>query len=168
MTVLAVDVIRSSFSLVSSNASEGAVNVDFDASLLVQLGLFVVLLFVLKPLLFDPMMRLFEERENRIEKTVQRARKIDADSAVARQKYEDAIAEANRIGGAEADELRTAANAEDAAKLAIVRGEVGQTLASGRAVNTEEANKAKTALDAEIHVLGKAIASKVLGREVSA
>ncbi len=164
MTVLAV----SSFSLVSSNASEGAVNVDFDASLFVQLGLFVLLLLVLKPLLFDPMMRLFEERENRIEKTVQRARKIDADSAVARQKYEDAMAEANRIGGAEADELRTAANAEDASKLAIVRSEVGATLTAGRAVNAEEATKAKSALDAEIAVLGKAIASKVLGREVSA
>lgn len=164
MTVLAV----SALSLASSNASEGAVNVDLDASLLVQLGLFVVLLFVLKPLLFDPMMRLFEERENRIEKTIQKARKIDAESAVARQKYEDAIADATRLGNSESDELRSKANAEDASQLAVVRSEVAQTLANGRGVNGDEAAKAKATLDKEITTLGKSIASKILGREVSA
>ena len=49
-----------------SALAEGGVNVDLDATFVVQIALFVVLLLILKPVLFDPMMRLFEEREERI------------------------------------------------------------------------------------------------------
>ena len=62
---------------------EGGVTVDLDLTLVVQLGFFLVLLFVLKPTLFDPMMRLFEEREKRIEGTRHEATKEDERSAKA-------------------------------------------------------------------------------------
>ena len=54
-----------------------AINVDVDWTFLVQLGLIVALMLVLKPLLFDPMLKLFEEREKRIEGAKVQARHID-------------------------------------------------------------------------------------------
>ena len=157
----------SAFSQTQASLSEGAVNVDLDASLLVQLALFVVLLLVLKPLLFDPMMKLFDEREERIEKTVQKARRIDADSAVARQTYENIMAKAAAAGNAEADQLRLAATKTDADALAIVRTTVAETLNVGRGVTGTEAEATRKGLEGEVRLIGCAIASKVLGRDVS-
>src|SRR4051794_32323191 len=80
MSLLSVSTLHSSGLLAhfasSSNAAsfaEGGVTVDLDASFVVQLVLFVVLLVVLKPLLFDPMLRLFEEREKRIDHAIKEA-----------------------------------------------------------------------------------------------
>ena len=55
-------------SVLSSESGGGGVDVDFDATLLIMVGLFVFLWIVLKPLLFDPMLRLFEERERQVDK----------------------------------------------------------------------------------------------------
>ena len=70
------------FSLTSSNvesfshsAAGGGVNLDFDATLFVQVGFIIVLWLVLKPVLFDPMLKLFEEREKRIEGAIKKARR---------------------------------------------------------------------------------------------
>src|SRR6186713_1618042 len=94
-------------SLEASAFSEGGgVNVDLDASLVVQIAIFVVLLVVLKPLLFDPMLKLFEEREKRIEGTRHAASKEDERSAKALAKYEGILAKAREAGAAERDALR--------------------------------------------------------------
>ena len=50
---------------------------------LVLVALFLILLIVLKPLLFDPLLQLFEEREKRIEGAKLTARRIDEESATA-------------------------------------------------------------------------------------
>ena len=54
--------VKRALSAVLSSAAE-AVEVDFDATALVMVGIFIVLWLVLKPLLFDPMLKLFEERD---------------------------------------------------------------------------------------------------------
>ena len=74
-------------------AAPQAISVDFDATFLVQLVLFTGLTLVLKPLLFDPMLKLFEERERRIDGAKLQARKIDEKSATALAKYETEMAQ---------------------------------------------------------------------------
>ena len=49
----------------------------------------------------------------------------------------------------------------------LVRAQVATTIDEGRKTIAGEAKTARTALDAESAVLGKAIATRVLGREVS-
>lgn len=147
--------------------SEGAVNVDFDASIIVSLVLFVGLLLVLKPLLFDPMMKLFDEREERIDRTIQGAVKLDQKSAEALAEYERIMAKAREAGAAERDKLRSAGSRQENELLAEVRSQTAATLAEGRTATAKEADAARQALKDEAHVLGRAIASRVLGREVS-
>ncbi len=148
------------------SSSEGAVTVDLDASLLVPMVLFLVLLFVLKPTLFDPMMRLFEEREKRIEGTRREASKEDERSAKALAKYEAALAKAREAGAAEREKLRAEAAKKEAALSADVRGSTTQTLEQGRAAIAQDARQAREKLQTEARVLGREIASRVLGREV--
>ena len=161
MSLLAVSIFEASV------AEGGAVNVDMDASLVVQIGIFLLLLVILKPILFDPMLKLFEEREKRIQGTWREATKEDERSAKALAKYEGILAKAREAGGAERDQLRAQGQKKEAEILNLVRAQTATTVEEGRKNIAEEAKTARTALETEANVLGSAIASRVLGREVS-
>ena len=145
---------------------EGGVTVDLDLTLFVQLGFFLVLLFVLKPTLFDPMMRLFEEREKRIEGTRHEATKEDERSAKALAKYEAICAKGREAGAVDRDALRAAGTKREQEILAKVRAEVAATLEQGRAAIAVETRAARQELEGEVRVLGREAASRALGREV--
>jgi F-type H+-transporting ATPase subunit b len=158
----------STLSLSNFSAAEGGgVTVDMDATLLVQIGLFVFLLIVLKPLLFDPMLKLFEEREKRIEGTRHQAAKEDKRSAEALAKYEGILGKARAAGNAERDRLRTEGLKKEAELMTQVRAMTATTVEQGRATIAQEARSARNALTGEAATLARAIASRVLGREVS-
>lgn len=157
-----------SAALLSSGLGEGgAVNVDLDASLLVQIALFVVLLLILKPLLFDPMLKLFEEREKRIEGTRREASKEDERSAKALAKYEAILAKAREAGAAERDAIRAESTKKEAEMMAAVRNAVATTIEQGRTALANDTKSTRAKLATEASVLGRGIASRVLGREVS-
>lgn len=148
--------------------SEGsAVTVDLDATLFVQIGIFIVLLLVLKPLLFEPMLKLFEEREKRTEGTKREASKEDERSAKALSKYEAILAQARQAGAAERDAIRAEGLRKEAELLAKIRTEAASTIEQGRAKLAAEAKAARERLGVDAVELGRSIASRVLGREVS-
>ena len=45
--------------------ASGAVNIDFDLTFVGQMVIFAALILVLEPLVYDPVLGLFEEREKR-------------------------------------------------------------------------------------------------------
>jgi F-type H+-transporting ATPase subunit b len=153
--------------LASTAASEGGVNVDLDASLLVQVVIFVALLIVLKPLLFEPMLKLFEERERRIDGTRREASKEDARSAEALARYEAILAKAREAGAAERDALRAESLRKEAESMATVREGAAATIEQGRAALASESTRVRADLTKEASLLGRAMASRVLGREVT-
>jgi F-type H+-transporting ATPase subunit b len=159
--------VVSTFTDTGRALAEGGVTVDLDLTLFVQLGFFLVLLFVLKPTLFDPMMRLFEEREKRIEGTRHQATKEDERSAKALAKYEAILAKAREAGAAERDTIRAEGMKREGAMMAQVRAEVAATLEQGRTAIGQEAKVAREQLHVEARALGREVASRVLGREVA-
>ena len=90
-------------------AAPQSISFDFDATFLVQLVLIAGLTLVLKPLLFDPMLKLFEERERRIDGAKMQARHIDEKSASALAKYESEMAKARASANAEREKIRAEA-----------------------------------------------------------
>jgi F-type H+-transporting ATPase subunit b len=151
----------------ASGLAESAVNVDLDLTLFVQLGFFLLLLVVLKPTLFDPMMRLFEEREKRIEGTRHKATKEDEKSAKALAKTEVILNKAREAGAAERDSLRAEGLKREAELMNVVRAETAATLESGRADIAKDAKAARTQLTGDVRTIANDIASRVLGREVA-
>jgi F-type H+-transporting ATPase subunit b len=147
--------------------SGGAIDVDVDLTVFVQVGLFVVLLLVLKPLLFDPMLKLFEEREKRIEGARAEGRRMDNESAEAKTKYDAAMTEARAIANATRDKLRAEGAKSENEILAKVRDEVAKSLEEGRATLTAEVATAKTELGQSSQELGRTLAARLLGREVA-
>jgi F-type H+-transporting ATPase subunit b len=151
---------------ISTAFGQGGVNVDLDLTVFLQAGLFVVLLLILKPLLFDPLLKLFEEREKRIEGARAQARRIDEKSAGALATYEAAMAKARAEANAERDKLRAEATKIEAEILAKMRQTTSQLMDEGKRKVDEEAAGVRRALLAESGELARELAGRVLGREV--
>ncbi len=152
--------------LSTSSAAEGGVEVDFDLTVLFMVGLFVFLWIVLKPLLFDPMLKLFEERERRIDGAKLLARKIDQKSAGALTEYEAGMQKGRAEANIEREKIRAEGLKKEAEILARVRAETAKTMEEGRVKMRAEVEKARAGLNAEMPSIAMDFASRALGREV--
>jgi F-type H+-transporting ATPase subunit b len=153
-------------SLAATMAPVSPIEVDVDASFLVQLVLFVVLTLVLKPLLFDPMLKLFEERERRTDGAKKRARETDEKSASALTKYEAGMTKARTAGAAERERARAEGIKREQEILAAVRAATSKAVDAGKQKAHAEAAKVRAALQADAQALARDLATRVLGREV--
>ena len=160
--------LGSDFSLSTfGSLAAGGVDVDFALGpILVQIFLFVVLWFFLKPTLFEPMIKLFEEREKQIEGAKLLARKTDEASAGALAKYEAEMARARASANAERDKLRAEGVKAENEILGRVRASTAKSLEEGRGRMSEELATARTKLKTDVTVLAKELAGRALGREV--
>jgi F-type H+-transporting ATPase subunit b len=147
-------------------AAPRAITVDLDLTFLVQLVLFVGLTIVLKPVLFDPMLALFEEREKRIDGAKVQARRIDEKSATALAKYEAEMAKARAAAHAEREKIRAAALEREQQILAEVRAATAKVIEDGKRAAQAEAQRVRAALSSEASAIARELASRVLGREV--
>jgi F-type H+-transporting ATPase subunit b len=146
--------------------ARGGVEVDLDLTVLGQIAIFVILMLVLKPVLFDPMLRLFEEREKRIAGAKLEARKMDEASAGALSKYEAAMAKARGEANRERDGLRAEGMKAETDLMSRVRSETAKTVEDGRAHLAAEKNKVQADMQREATALARELASVALGREV--
>jgi len=145
---------------------KGGVTVDVDLTFLWPIGIFLVLILVLKPVLFDPMLRLFEERERRIEGAKLSARKLDLASAEALTTYETAMKKARSAGNADREAQRADGLRTESEIVGKVREVTTESVNAGRKTLQVEAETARAALKADAGALAGAMASRVLGREV--
>jgi F-type H+-transporting ATPase subunit b len=144
-----------------------AIAVDFDGTFLVPLVLFVVLTLALKPLLFDPMLKLFEEREKLIDGAKAQARRIDEKSANAEAIYETEMNKARASGNAERETVRAQAVKREQEILAQARQNAAQAIEAGKRAAQGEADRARRTLQGGAGTLADDLASRVLGRKVS-
>lgn len=149
-----------------AGSAEGGVNVDADGTIIVHVVLFLVLLAALKPLLFDPLMKLFEERETRTFGAKAKAAEEDKKTAKSAGEYNEQMAKVRAEGNLDREKIRAEGLAKEAAILAAVRLEAQKTLEEGRARVAAEGQAARKALETESANLGRDLASRVLGREV--
>lgn len=148
--------------------SAGAVEVDVNFTLvLIQFAVIATLVFVLKPMLFDPLLGLFEEREKRVEGARAEARKMDDEAAEILLKYEAEIQKVHKVASDERDKIRAEAQRVEAKELAEARAESATLLEAGRKKLAEERVALETQLRATEKDLARDIAGRVLGRELS-
>jgi F-type H+-transporting ATPase subunit b len=152
--------------LASLGVAPQAITVDVDLTFVVQTVLFIALTLILKPVLFDPMLKLFEEREKRIDGAKLQARKIDEKSAGALSEYEAQMAKARATAGVERDKIRSEALKQEQEILGAVRASAAKVLDDGKRAAHAEAQKVRTALKTEATAMARELASRVLGREV--
>ncbi len=152
--------------LLAAGVAPPAINVDVDLTFVVQLVLFVGLTLVLKPVLFDPMLRLFEERERRIDGAKVQARKMDDKSATALATYEGAMAKARVAAVVEREKIRAEGVAREQQLLGGVRAASAKVIDDGKRAAHSEAERVRATLKTQAREMARDLASRVLGREV--
>lgn len=158
--------LSASFDGVVLAAAPQAINVDFDLTFVVQLVLFVALTLVLKPLVFDPTLKLFEARERLIDGVKSQARHIDERSAGALAEYEKGMSEARAVGNAEREKARSEGIRREQAILGTVRDTTTRAVEDAKRGMYAEAERTRAALQVEVTAIAQSLATRVLGREV--
>lgn len=142
------------------------VNIDIDLSFVVQIVLFAFFVVVMKPILFEPLMKVFEAREKMTGGARGDAREMDQQASELVKKFDSAVEEVRQAAGKERDKLRAEAVALEAEILANAKAQSTAIIESGRARIREEMAQLRSELEAARPALAEQIASKVLGREV--
>jgi F-type H+-transporting ATPase subunit b len=140
--------------------------IDFDGTLLVQLGIFFVVFLVLKLWLFDPLLKLFDAREEAIEGARRDAKSVQGDAKEKEAEYHgrmrDMRAEANR----ERERLRAEGFKLEATIVSKVKSETTKQIEDAQSKLDHEAAQVRAELKNTVSVLAREIAGKLLSREV--
>lgn len=145
-----------------------AVTVDFDKSVLLQMALFSVLIVVLKPLLFDPMLRMFALREEKTDGAKAEARSMQERAADILSSYEKELERVRADASEERDRLRKETARAEAEILAEARAATDAIVHEGRARIELESASFKRDLEEMGQRLSGELGQRVLGRELSA
>ena len=153
--------------LLASRFFASGITVDFDATFIAQFILFTAFIVVLRPLLFDPLLRVFAERQRRTEGARDKARSMDEKAGELLQRYEAELDKVRVEANLEREKLRREAKDIEAKIMADARADVQRILDTGKARIAAEVEQMKMDLSHAQPTHAKEIASRVLGREVS-
>lgn len=155
-------------SLLTAPVSHEPQLLDLDATVFVQLGLFLLVVFALTKFLWGPYLRVRSERTTRVEGYRSEAQRLEAEADARMGRAEAALAEARKQGGADRAAARADAQAHEQVLLAEAQADAQKALreASGRLHSTLLQERAK--LQTVASAVGREAARKILGREVSA
>jgi F-type H+-transporting ATPase subunit b len=150
-----------------SASSGGAVNIDFDLTFIGQMVVFGALFLVLKPLMFDPVLRLFEEREKRTDGAKAAAREMQEKAGELLRKYEHELEKVQRVAAEERDRIRAETIRLEAEEMRASRELAAKIVEDGRERIQEEIHAIRFELGRDSERLAHDVAARVLGREVA-
>jgi F-type H+-transporting ATPase subunit b len=141
--------------------------ISLDISILYQIILFVILWLILNKILFQPYLRLLEERERRTTGAQHDSADLEHEGARLRAQYEEKIAQAQAAGYAAKDAILHDARGQRERILGQAREEAAATLEQNRREITLALEKEKQLAAAEAAAVAGEMVSKVLGRKVA-
>jgi len=128
---------------------------------------FILLVFVLKAILFKPMMKYLDERARKIEESLKLAEENKERAEEMKVEYDQLINEAHTRSSEIVDRATVAASRESREILAEARTKAKATVDTAREEILMEAEKIKSDLRSEVASMSVALAGKVLEREIS-
>jgi F-type H+-transporting ATPase subunit b len=140
--------------------------IDIDGSFFVQLGILFVAFLILRALVFQPVMRLFDAREQAMEGSRREAGELEQKAEQARDHFEHELRRVRHQANENRERLRA-----DAQRLArelteTARRENNATLLSAKAQLEVEAKDARKRAEVEVPTLARQITARLLGRSV--
>lgn len=145
----------------------GAVSIDIDRTFIIMMVVFAFLVVALKPLLFDPVLAVFEEREKRTDGAKAEARKMQEQAGELLRRYEHELERVNQVAAEERERLRTETARLESQILEEARAAAGKIGDEGRKKIEGEVNAIRFELGRQSEQIAREIAARVLGRGVS-
>jgi F-type H+-transporting ATPase subunit b len=137
---------------------------ELNATLFLQMALFFALLAWLSPMLFDPFLRLFEEREKRIVGAADEAKRLSGSADEAASMIERRTLEAQADARKVLETHRAKAQAKEAEIIGAAREKASVRIDEARSDLFEATEEARRQLRDEAKKLSSDIVEKVLGR----
>jgi F-type H+-transporting ATPase subunit b len=141
--------------------------ISLDISILHQIILFIVLGLILNKILFQPYLRLLEERERRTIGAEHDSADLEHEGARLRAQYEEKIAQAQSAAYAAKDAILQEARQQREKILGQARAEAASKLEQARREIALALEKEKALAAAETTTVAGEMVSKVLGRKVA-
>jgi F-type H+-transporting ATPase subunit b len=138
--------------------------VDIDATIFIQGGIFIALVFVLKPVLFTPWLEAQAKRVTSIDGAFEKAKSLRAEADALSSDYDSKLAAARDEALTMRSHMRREEEAAQAKTLAEARAAASKELDENRARIATEAEKARETLGGKVEELADQITAKVLGR----
>ena len=140
---------------------------DINQVALLQLGLVVVLAFLLSALLIKPILRTFEERENLSVKPVEESRRLLADAEEKARQYDESLRKSSIEALARKRRVMEDSVRAERKRVETALAETNQKVDQLTAQITQEKEAALASLRLQVSALSAEIAGKVLGRRVA-
>jgi F-type H+-transporting ATPase subunit b len=143
-----------------------AVVVDLDPTFIAHFVLFTAFVVLMKDLIFDPLLKVFDERERRTHGAIAAARKMDEQAIALKQELDGKLEDIRREAAVDREAVRERVKAVESELMAEAREAMTKKLDAGMAEIHLEVKEIRKDLEANRAPLAADIASKVLGREV--
>jgi F-type H+-transporting ATPase subunit b len=137
---------------------------QLNLSILVVMALFVVFHLVMKRLLYGPLLRTLEERDERTSGTLASAARTDSEYRALLERYEATIKDARMEGYIVGDRARKQAQVRHGEILKSVQADMQQDVEVARQEIRRSAEEMKQALEAEIGTYAGMIVLAILHR----
>ena len=142
----------------------GGVNLDVDATFLVQLALIVLTMLVLRKLIFQPYLRVASIRDDLTTKTVERAEETSQRAEALAAEFESKLAAAKQEALAMKTALRAEAIAEKDATIDAANRAAQEQLSDSRQKLGTDVEGVREASKGMVDQIADMIVSKVLNR----
>ncbi|MEE8448446.1 MAG: ATP synthase F0 subunit B [Thermodesulfobacteriota bacterium] len=138
----------------------------FNLTLIFQLVIFLILMFLLTRLLFRPILRVIQRREELISGGKGQAESFSAQAKELMERYQAGLAEAKKRALEEWERLRAEGLATEAQTIKGANEEGQRMLAEVKQALQVESGKAREYLRQQTELISSEIAVKLLGRQV--
>lgn len=135
-----------------------------DGTLIIHIAIIITMVFILNKVLFRPINRTLDERENRTRGRSKEAREIIQRVEVNLSHYEDSLRQARAEGYRLLEQQQSKAFNERQSKIASVRKEVEAVIGQQRGKIQEQAAEARSTLEDEARRVAASISSQILRR----
>lgn len=141
--------------------------ISLDWTLILQFINFIVLLYLLNRILFQPLRAMMEKRQDTIAGSHAHARDLQADIDDKMNRYQQQLAEAKKLANEERAHIRKLALEEESKMLATAQSRAGARMDQIREQVGQETRRASQTLKKQSTALAQQIATKILGRSLT-
>jgi len=141
--------------------------IELNFTFFIQIINFFLLIFILNKLLYKPILKILEEREERVSGGQQAAKKLIEDSQGYVNDYNQKLHNAKIDAMNAKNAARGAASDQANGYIAEARTKAEEIIDQMQQEMTKEIDKAKKELEPELGVMAATIAQQILGRKVA-
>lgn len=137
-----------------------------DWTLFLQMGNFILLIFVLNAILYKPIRQILIERKKKIQGYKEGIETLQQDASESEKSFQANISEARQQGVREKEALKQTGQEEEKQITDEINRKAQAELEAVRAQIVKDAENARRGLEKEIEVFSGTIVEKILGRAV--